>query len=234
MEKDYDIVVIGTGMAGRTFVDKIVPLGLKIAMVDSRKYGDISPPGSCDLKKMFTDITKVTDWNNRMIGKGAGTQNPLKINWPSLIIFKKTLMEECPKKTEGHYIEIGIDTYHGRAHFEDQNTIVIGEDKLRGKYIFLATGSKPRKLNIPGEGYITASEEFMEAEKLPERITFIGGGPISFEFAHIARRAGSDVTILHRSERLLRSFYSDMVNLLIKASEAVGIKILTNRQVISI
>jgi len=234
MEKDYDIVVIGTGTAGRTLVDKIVPLGLKIAMVDSRKYGGISPPGSCDLKKMFTDITKVTDWNNRMIGKGAGTQNPLKINWPSLIIFKKTLMEECPKKTEGHYIEIGIDTYHGRAHFEDQNTIVIGEDKLRGKYIFLATGSKPRKLNIPGEGYITASEEFMEAEKLPERITFIGGGHISLEFAHIARRAGSDVTILHRSERLLRSFYSDMVNLLIKASEAVGIKILTNRQVISI
>jgi glutathione reductase (NADPH) len=234
MEKDYDIVVIGTGTAGRTLVDKIVPLGLKIAMVDSRKYGGISPPGSCDLKKMFTDITEVTDWNNRLIGKGAGTQNPLKINWPSLIIFKKTLMEECPKKTERHYSEIGIDTYHGRAHFEDQNTIVIGEDKLRGKYIFLATGSKPRKLNIPGEEYITTSEEFMEAEKLPERITFIGGGHISLEFAHIARRAGSDVTILHRSERLLRAFDSDMVNLLIKASEAVGIKILTNRQVTSV
>ena len=44
---------------------------------------------------------------------------------------------------------------------------MVGEDKLRGKYIFLATGSKPRKLNIPGEEYITTSEEFMEAEKLP-------------------------------------------------------------------
>jgi glutathione reductase (NADPH) len=51
MEKDYDIVVIGTGTAGRTFVDKITPLGLKIAMVDSRKYGGMSPPGGCDLKK---------------------------------------------------------------------------------------------------------------------------------------------------------------------------------------
>jgi glutathione reductase (NADPH) len=74
----------------------------------------------------------------------------------------------------------------------------------------------------------------MEAEKLPERIIFIGGGHISLEFAHIARRAGSDVTILHRSERLLRSFDSDVANLLIKASEAVGIKILTNQHVISI
>jgi glutathione reductase (NADPH) len=116
----------------------------------------------------------------------------------------------------------------------NQNTIVVGENKLRGKYIFLATGSKPRKLNIPGAKYITTSEEFMEAEKLPERIIFIGGGHISLEFAHIARRAGSDVTILHRSEHLLKSFDSDMANLLIKASEAIGIKILTNRQVISI
>lgn len=51
MEKDYDIVVIGTGTADRTFVDKVVPSGLKIAMVESRKYGGISPPGGCDLKK---------------------------------------------------------------------------------------------------------------------------------------------------------------------------------------
>lgn len=174
MEKNYDIVVIGTGTAGRTFVDKVVPSGLKIAMVESRKYGGISPLGGCDLKKLFTDITRITDWNNRLIGKGAGIQNPLKIDWSSLIMFKKTFMEECPRKTEKHYVELGIDTYHGRAHFENQNIIVVGKDKLRGKYIFLATGSKPRKLNIPGEGYITTSEGCMEAEKLPERIVFIG------------------------------------------------------------
>jgi glutathione reductase (NADPH) len=142
MEKDYDIVVIGTGTAGRTFVDKIAPLGLKIAMVDSRKYGGMSPPGGCDLKKMFTDITEVTDWNNRLIGKGAGIQNPLKINWRSFIRFKKTFMEECPRKTEKHYVELGIDTYHGRAHFENQNTIVVGEDKLRSIFFLLQVQSR--------------------------------------------------------------------------------------------
>ncbi len=46
---------------------------------------------------------------------------------------------------------MGIDTYHGRAHFENQNTVIVGEEKLRGKYIFLATGAKPRNLNISGE-----------------------------------------------------------------------------------
>jgi glutathione reductase (NADPH) len=234
MEKDYDIVIIGTGTAGRTFMDKVAHSGLKIAIVDMREYGGISPPRGCDPKKMFTDIAEVTDWNNRLIGKGAGIQNPSKIDWPSLIAFKRAVTNECPRRTEEHFVEMGIDTYHGKASFENQNTITVGKDKLKGEYIFLATGSKPRKLNIPGEEYIITSEELMETEKLPERIIFIGGGYISLEFAHVARRAVSDVTILHRSERLLRNFDADMVSMLIKASEAAGIKILTNKPVVAV
>jgi len=234
MEKDYDIVIIGTGTAGRTFADKVARSGLKMAIVDLREYGDISPPGGCDPKKMFTDLAEITDWNNRLIGKGAGTQNLLKIDWPSLIKFKKTFTEECPEKTENHFVEMGIDTYHGKAYFENQNTVVVGKDKLKGEYIFLATGSKPRKLNIPGEDYITTSEELMETEKLPERIVFVGGGYISLEFSHAARRAGAEVIILHRSGRLLRHSDADMVNLLIKATEAAGIKVLTNKPAVAV
>ncbi|MDP4193373.1 MAG: NAD(P)/FAD-dependent oxidoreductase [Bacteroidota bacterium] len=233
-EKDYDIIIIGTGTAGRVFADKVARSGLKIAIVDSGEYGGVSPPRGCDPKKMFTDIAKVTDRNHQLIGKGVEIQKPLKIDWPSLIKFKRTATEECPRKTENHFVEIGIDTYHGRAYFQNTNTVVIGEDKLRGEHIFLATGSKPRKLNIPGEEYITTSEGFMKTEKLPERIIFIGGGYISLEFAHVARRAVSEVTILHRSERLLKHSDADMVNLLIKATEAAGIKILINKPVASI
>jgi len=234
MEKDYDIIIIGTGTAGRTLVGKVARSGLKIAIIDSREYGGTCPLRGCDPKKVLTGTAEVTDWDNRLIGKGAGTQNSLKIDWPSLIRFKRTFTEEYPTKTERYFVEIGIDTYHGRAYFENQNTVVVGEDKLKGEYIFLATGSKPRKLNISGEEYVITNEEFMETEKLPERIIFIGGGYISFEFAHVARRAGSEVTILHRSEKLLESFDSDMVNLLSKASEAAGIKILTNKPVIAV
>jgi glutathione reductase (NADPH) len=93
MEKNYDIVIIGTGTAGRTFADKVACSGLKIAIVDSRKYGGVSPPIGCDPKKMFVDVADVTDWNNRLIGKGAGTQNPLRVDWPSLIEFRRTFTE---------------------------------------------------------------------------------------------------------------------------------------------
>ena len=115
MEKDYDIIIIGTGTAGRTFADKVARSGLKIAIIDSIEYGGISPPRGCDTKKMFTYLAEITDSNNRLIGKGIGTNRSLKIDWSSLIEFKRKATEECPGRVENHFIEMGIDTYHGKA-----------------------------------------------------------------------------------------------------------------------
>ncbi len=234
MEKEYDVVIIGTGVAGRTLAGKVASSGLKTAIVDSREYGGTCILRGCDPKEVLTDMAHNTDRINRLKGKGVGAGTPLTIDWPSLIKFKKTFTEGYPAKIEKQLAEMGIDEYHGRAYFEDQNTVVIGKDKLRGKYIFLAVGAKPRKLNIPGEEYMITSEGLMETEKLPEKVIFVGGGYISLEFAHVVRRTGAEVTILHRSERLLRQFDADMVDMLIKASEAAGIRILTDKPTISV
>ncbi len=234
MEKKYDIIILGTGTAGRTLAGRADSSGLKFAIIDSREYGGTCPLRGCDPKKVLTSASEATDWNNRLIGKGAGTEEPLRIDWPSLIKFKRTFTEGYPHEAEKMFADMGIDMYHGRAQFENENTVLVGNDKLKGNYIFIATGSKPRKLNIPGEEYLTTSEEFMETEKFPEKIIFIGGGYVSFEFAHIARRAGAEVSILHRSERPLGTFDSDMVDLLVRASEAAGIRVLTNRPVVAV
>ncbi len=234
MKRDYDIIIIGTGTAGRTLAGKARSSELKFAIIDSREYGGTCPLRGCDPKKVLTSASEATDWNNRLIGRGAGTEAPLKVDWPSLLEFKRTFTEGYPREAEKMFTDLGIDMYHGRAFFADENTVVVEEDELKGKHIFIATGSKPRKLGIPGEEYLTTSEGFMETEKLPQKIIFIGGGYISFEFAHIARRAGSEVLILHRSERPLGPFDPDMVDLLVRASEAAGIKILTNNPVVAV
>ncbi|HET8685735.1 MAG TPA: NAD(P)/FAD-dependent oxidoreductase [Methanosarcina sp.] len=234
MERKYDIIIIGTGTAGRTLASRARSSGLKFSIIDSREYGGTCPLRGCDPKKVLASASEATDWNNRLIGKGAGTKDPLEVDWPSLIEFKRTFTEDYPREAEKMFTDLGIDMYRGRAYFADEDTVIVGEDKLKGKYIFIATGSKPRKLGIPGEEYLTTSEEFMETEKLPQKIIFIGGGYISFEFAHIAKRAGSEVLILHRSERPLGPFDPDMVDLLVKASETAGIKFLTNNPVAAI
>jgi glutathione reductase (NADPH) len=89
----------------------------------------------------------------------------------------------------------------------------------------IAAGAKPRPLDIPGEDYLTTSEQFLELNALPGRILFIGGGYISFEFAHLSAQVGSEVTILHRSERPLQKFDSDLVDRLLRKTSQLGIKV---------
>lgn len=98
---------------------------------------------------------------------------------------------------------------------------------LNCKHIVIATGAKPTKLNIPGSENITTSDQFLEFwnDRLPERITFVGGGYISFEFAHIAARAGARVSILHRGKQPLEHFDPDLVNQLVQRSKDIEIDI---------
>ena len=123
----------------------------------------------------------------------------------------------------------GIDIYDGMASFVGEAAIRVGEVILQGGYIHIATGACPRPLGIPGEEFMTTSAEFLYLEQLPQRLVFIGGGYISFEFAHLAARYGRKVTILHRSADVLKKFDPDLVALLVSASELLGITVATNQ-----
>ncbi|MBA2559377.1 MAG: NAD(P)/FAD-dependent oxidoreductase [Propionibacteriales bacterium] len=87
----------------------------------------------------------------------------------------------------------------------------------------VATGARPRPLEFPGNEHLIDSTDFLDLEELPARILFVGGGFISFEFAHIAARAGSSPVIVDRGERPLKSFDPDLVELLVDRGREVGI-----------
>jgi glutathione reductase (NADPH) len=83
-----------------------------------------------------------------------------------------------------------------------------------------------KKLNIPGEHCLTTSERFLELDSLPRRILFfVGGGYISFEFAHVSVRCGADVAILHGAERPLERFDADLVEQLVQKTRQLGIDV---------
>jgi len=148
--------------------------------------------------------------------------------------FKKTFTAPVPDMYEKSLLKEGIDVYHGEAKFTGKNSIQVGEDALEGKYIVIATGAMPRKLNIPGEEYLVYSDEFLELESMPKCVVFVGGGFISFEMAHVAHRAGADVKILHRSGKPLKGFDSDLVDMLVKSYRESGIDVTLDMPVSSI
>ncbi len=176
---------------------------------------------------------ELVDWHHRMAENGVSARD-VKIDWSKLMRFKKTFTDPVPESREKRFSKAGIDIYHGRAHFVDEKTIQVGEDNLTGRYILIATGATPVKLNIPGEDYVTTSDQFLELDQLPRSIVFIGGGYISFEFAHIAARAGAQVCILHRGSQPLAAFDSDLVEQLVRATKEVGVQVRLNNEVTGI
>lgn len=233
MEKKFDLVVIGTGAGGATAAHKCRKAGWEVAIVDSRLFGGTCALRGCDPKKVLVGAAELIDWNQRMKGKGVSAKNTA-IDWQELMQFKRTFTEPVPENREKNYAKAGIAAFHGRAHFLNKTTVQIGEDILTGRYVHIAAGAKPADLGIPGEEYLTTSTQFLEMEKLPERIVFVGGGYIAFEFAHIAARAGAKIQILHRGARPLEGFDAELVDRLVEATHSLGIELKLNMSVESV
>lgn len=232
MNKNFDLVVIGTGSGGSTAASKCKKAGWNVAIIDSLPFGGTCALRGCDPKKVLIGATDVVDWKNRMDGKGV--DGKININWAELMKFKKSFTDPVPAAREKGFEKLGIKYFKGRAKFVNKNTVKIGEDELTGKYILLANGATPAKLNIESEELITYSDIFLELEKLPKEIIFIGGGYISFEFAHLAARAGAKVRIIHRGKKPLTGFDPDLVDSMLLRTKEIGIDIELETEVISI
>src|SRR5713101_6119338 len=220
----YDVVVIGTGTAASTAAMRCRKAGKQVAVVDSRPFGGTCALRGCDPKKVLVGAAEVLDWNQRM-GENGIRVDQVQIDWPRLMQFKRSFTESVPKNSEESFVKRGIATVHGRARFVGRTSVQVGDDVLEATNIVVAAGARPVDLKIPGAELAVTSEQFLELELLPERVLFIGGGYISFEFAHIAGRAGARVTILHRGQRPLERFDPDLVDRLVSRTRDLGVDV---------
>jgi len=224
MTRKFDAVVIGTGAGASAVAFGCRAGGWQTAIVDSRPFGGTCALRGCDPKKVLVGVAEVIDWARRMKGNGVRAEQ-LQIDWPELMRFKRTFTEPVPKNREAGFANAGIETFHGRARFVSRSSVQVGKEILEGRSVVIATGQEPADLKIPGKEFLTTSEQFLELDNLPRRIVFIGGGYIGFEFGHVAARAGSQVTILHRGDRPLPLFDPDLVDQIVARSRELGIDI---------
>jgi glutathione reductase (NADPH) len=220
----FDLIVLGTGAAASGAAFKCRAAGWSVAIIDSRPYGGTCELRGCDPKKVLVGAGTLIDALRRMNGKGLKSEEA-RIDWGELMRFQRTFADPVPQRGEQGFQKAGIATFHGVARFTKPGSIEVGSHVLEARYVSIATGAKPQPLNIPGEDYLTTSDQFLELDTLPRRILFIGGGYISFEFAHLSDRAGAEVTILHSSERPLEKFDSDLVDRLLHKTRQFGIKV---------
>ena len=229
MAEQYDLVVVGSGTAAQVTSARIRAAGRSVAIIDHRPFGGTCALRGCDPKKMLVSGAEAVDLARRMHSRGAAGE--LHIDWPALIVFKRSFTNPVPAKQEHRYTERGIDAFHGRACFTAPDTIAVNGATLQGRHILIAAGARPVPLDFAGAEHLTTSDQFLELDQLPARIAMVGGGYIASEFSHIAARAGSQVTVLQRGARMLQHFEPELVHWLMESFRAVGVHVCTSTTV---
>jgi glutathione reductase (NADPH) len=146
MLRKFDLVVIGTGSAASNVAYQCRKAGWEVAIIDSRPFGGTCALRGCDPKKVLVGVAEGVDSNKRLMNRGVTSE--ASIDWPALMRFKRTFTEPVPENREKGFASAGIATFHGRAHFVDQTSIVVGNDTISPKHFVIATGARPATLNI--------------------------------------------------------------------------------------
>lgn len=223
----YDVLIIGSGTAGQTAAYRLKDKGLAVGLVeqDQRPGGTCALRG-CQAKKWFYEGAETVARSRHL--ETAGITQPAIASWHQLRDAKNRFTGGVPQRTVDGLHKAGIDLIRGHARFTGSQTLSVDDRHFTAEAIVVATGAVPMPLPIPGAGLAIDSSAFLELAHLPERIVFIGGGFIAFEFAHFASRLGPSGTrciILEAAPRPLGPFDAEMVARLSAASAEEGIEI---------
>ncbi|MDP3207593.1 MAG: NAD(P)/FAD-dependent oxidoreductase [Rhodoglobus sp.] len=224
MTDKYDLLVIGAGMAGVAAANKTASQGRRVAIVDSLPYGGTCALRGCDPKKILRRGAEIVDSARLLAGKGIDADQ-VSINWADLMKHKHGFTDPVPHDMEKSLRSHGVDTLHGVAAFADNTHVDVAGTNYEANNVLIATGAVPRELDFPGQEHLIDSTDFLNLPDLPARIAFIGGGFVSFEFAHIAARAGSSPVIIDRGPIPLKGFDPDLVELLIERGTRAGVAV---------
>lgn len=225
----YDVIVIGTGVTGQTAAEELAEAGLSVLAIDRREFGGTCSLRGCEPKKVMYSVVEAAE--RARAESGNGLIGDVCIDWSELIAFKRTFTDPAPAAIEAAITGFGGETLHGSARFRDADTMEVAGAAYTAEHIVIASGAKPADLGISGAELVLTSEQFMSADAIGPRVVFIGGGYISFEFAHMAAAAGAAVTIVHRGGQVLGGFDPRLANELARGYRLAGIDVRTNAPV---
>ncbi len=224
--KETDVLVIGSGTSAHYCAHGLRESGKRVTVADEREFGGTCALRGCQPKKYLVANAGAIAMASHLVGRGI-VSTPV-CDWPALQRLKNEFLDGIPEGTVKGFEDAGMDVLCGHVRFIAEDTVRVGNDSVRAEHIVIATGSKPREAGIPGAEHAGTSDDFLSLSELPASIVFIGGGYISFEFAHVAARAGAKATILHRSARALKAFDPDMADIILAASREAGIDVVLN------
>ena len=202
--KNYDVIVVGSG-SGMLIVDEATDRGLKVALVDKGPFGGTCLNTGCIPSKMLIyPADRIVEIQEaKKLGIGAETRS---VDFGFIMQrMRKSIHESQSQMRQALSQAENLDFYEGEGHFVGDYTIEVSGDKIKGEYIFLASGSRPFIPPIKGLDridYLT-NETLLQLKELPDSLIIIGGGYIGVEFGHFFAATGTKVTILEMMDSLV-------------------------------
>lgn len=231
---DFDYIVIGSGPAGLRIAENLANAKKKVAIVEKSALGG-AKVNTRDLPyKIALDFA---DTYRKFMTSPAVSGGSNHFNLPTLSSQIDSAIEEATAKIRTNLKNKNIKIIEGFAHFLDQNTIAVGDNKITAVNFVLATGSKLKVNEIAGldsVGYLTPDNVF-KVRRLPKYIFVVGGGPTGVEIAEFFANLGAGVIIMERGSHLLPREDEEIGDLITeKFTKNLGITVVTNAKVLQI
>ncbi|HEY5761533.1 MAG TPA: glutathione-disulfide reductase [Steroidobacter sp.] len=226
-QRDFNLFVIGAGSGGVRAARVSAAHGAKVAVAEEHRIGGTCVIRGCVPKKLLVYGAHFAEDLEDARRFGWHVQDP-KFDWPTLrdnVLAEVTRLSGLYTQTlDNHKVKVLTE----RAVVTGPNSVRVGEREYTADVILIATGARPHVPNSPGCQHGFTSNEAFHLEALPKRLMIAGGGYIANEFAGIFNEFGVKVTLVNRSDAILRGYDAQIRDRLLQISMTKGIQFLFN------
>src|SRR5882724_10167983 len=235
--EDYDLLILGSGAAGKLLSWTLAKKGMKAAVIERKYVGGSCPNIACLPSKNIIHSAKVASYFRRSEEFGV-TKDNWKINMQAVRERKRRMVAALVDAHLQNYKNSGAELVMGSGRFVGPKTIEVRSDDgavrlFRGEQVVINTGTRASIEATPGlrEANPLTHVETLELDRVPEHLVVLGGGFVGLELAQAMRRFGSQVTVVDRNPRLIHREDEDISEAMHELFHDEGIDVLTNTRI---
>lgn len=224
-EFDYDLFVIGAGSGGVRASRIASSHGARVAVAEEFRVGGTCVIRGCVPKKLLVYGSHFAEELQDAANYGW-TVEKMSFDWPTL---RDAVLKDVDRLNTAYTNTLEnnkVERFLERATITGPNSVKLADSgrEITAKYILIATGAWPVMPEFAGSEHCITSNEVFHLERLPKRVVISGAGYIAMEFAGIFNALGSNVTVVNRSEAVLRSYDESLRDRLLQITMARGIQ----------
>ncbi len=222
-EFDYDLFVIGAGSGGVRAGRIAATHGARVAVAEEHRVGGTCVIRGCVPKKLLVYGAHFADALRDAAGFGW-TFGAMSFDWGRLRDFVASEVARIEQAYTQTLHSHQVEHFHERAVVTGAHSVRLsGGREISAKVILVAVGAWPVMPDFPGNELCLTSNEVFDLETFPKRVVIQGAGYIAMEFAGVFNALGAQVTVVNRSNQVLRGYDESLRDRLLDITRARGI-----------